>query len=345
MNALTARAVSMVMLLVALSGCAAGNVVDPFSTGGRVWPESPNIARVEFVHEFSRLADFGVQPSFLDRLVQAAAGKASDRMIRPMAVAMTADNKTIYVADPDARCVHRYDLVKGRYKCLTSRGDSALASPVGLALTEEGHLFVTDSESGRILHFSVGQKWLEAVNVQVDLKQPTGIAWDSESQQLLVIDTGQQKLMTFSPDGRLISEIGERGSLAGQFNYPTYLWLDRSGGLVISDSLNFRVQTFDKDRDFLGAFGLAGDHAGDFARPKGIATDSQGHIYVVDALFHAIQIFNTGGELLLTIGGLGQEQGQFWIPNGVFITKSDLILVADTYNKRIQVFRYIGPKE
>ena len=39
-------------------------------------------------------------------------------MIRPMAVAATGDNDMVYVADPDAQCVHRYDLARARYECL-----------------------------------------------------------------------------------------------------------------------------------------------------------------------------------------------------------------------------------
>jgi sugar lactone lactonase YvrE len=335
----------MLMLLVTLSGCASHTVVDPFSESGRVWPELPNIARIEFVREFSSLDDLGVTVSFWERIIQATAGRETDRMIRPMAVVAAPDGNTIYVADPDARCVHRYDLLKGRYTCLRSRGEQELASPVGLAITEEGNLFVSDSESGLIFRVLAGEKWLETVDLQVELKQPTGIVWDDESQQLVVIDTGQQKTIVVSISGSLINEFGERGSQAGQFNFPTYLWLSRDRELLISDSLNFRVQMFDMEGAFLGAFGVAGDHAGDFARPKGIATDSHGHIYVVDALFHAMQIFSRTGDLLLSLGGQGQGEGQFWIPSGIYITKSDLIFVADTYNKRIQVFRYIGPEE
>ena len=92
----------MLLLAAILTGCAAGTVVEPFGSGGRVWPESPNTPRIEFVREFSSLADFGVKASLWARIVQAVAGKESDRMIRPMAVAMTVDGSTIYVADPDA---------------------------------------------------------------------------------------------------------------------------------------------------------------------------------------------------------------------------------------------------
>ena len=57
-----------------------------------------------------------------------------------MAVATSADEGTIFVADPDAGCVHRYDLTKGRYSCLKISSGEELWSTVGLAVDDEGRL-------------------------------------------------------------------------------------------------------------------------------------------------------------------------------------------------------------
>jgi sugar lactone lactonase YvrE len=340
----TAKSASPLVFVAAMLGCAGGSAVDGFDAGGRVWPESPYTARVEFVREFSSLADLGVRSSFWDRLIEAAAGKEDDRMLRPMAVVSASDGSAIYVADPDARCVHRYDTVKGRYTCLKNKGgEPPLASPVGLAMTDDGTLLVSDSETGRIFRLTPGQKWLVPVELQVELKQPTGIVWDSDTGHIFVVETGRQQVVALSGEGTISFEIGERGNLPGQFNFPTYLWISDDNELYVVDSLNFRVQVFTKQGEFVRAFGVAGDHAGDFARPKGIAVDRHGHVYVVDALFHAMQIFNADGDLMLTLGGQGQGDGEFWLPNGIFIDDTNMILVADTHNKRIQVFRYVGP--
>lgn len=250
----------------------------------------------------------------------------------------------IFVADPDAGCVHRYDLRRNRYTCLeSSRGEPRL-SAVGLAVTETGVLFVTDSVRGLILKATPHMDTVEPFRVSEQLQQPTGVFWSAETQRLLVTDTARQTVLEFDLKGNLRREFGERGVLPGQFNFPTYIWLNDENELLITDSLNFRIQRLGKDGEFLGGFGEMGDQPGDFSRPKGVATDSFGHVYVVDALMHAVQIFNRQGELLLSIGNQGQGEGEFWLPNGIYITPSNLIFVADSYNKRVQVFRYVGPE-
>jgi sugar lactone lactonase YvrE len=343
MGTLATRA-ALVLIAILVTSCASQTVVDPFGGGGRVWPEAPSLERIEFVTEFSSLTDLGARPSTWRKILNMAAGRQVDAMVRPMAVATTGDGQIIFVADPDAHCVHRYDLQRSIYTCLSIKGDEMLSSPVGLTVTDDGRLFVSDSQLGRVYQVAAGKKWLEPFDLQDALQQPTGLFWDSSVKLLYVIDTGDQSIKVFSPTGVLVREFSERGSQPGQLNFPTYLWVDAGGELLVTDSLNFRVQRFDRDGTYLETFGSVGDQAGDFARPKGVATDSFGHVYVIDALFHSIQIFDRHGTLLLSIGGLGHDKGQFWLPNGIFISPDNTIFVTDSYNKRVQVFRYIGPE-
>lgn len=319
-------------------------MIDPFEAEGRSWPEPPEIARIVYVGEFSQSSDLGMKESAWSRIISFAVGARDSAMMRPMAVAVTIDRKIVFVADPDAHCVHRFDIGRGRYDCLNSGKDNPPVAPVGLAVTDGGILFVSDSQQGRLFQVAPGGNQLVSFEVSQALKQPTGLHWDAKSEHLYVTDTGKQSVMIFSLQGELTKTISERGNLPGQFNFPTYLWVDEGTELVVADSLNFRVQRFDSDGNFLSTFGKNGDQASDFARPKGIAIDSFGHVYVVDALHHAVQVFDRYGVLLLSIGNQGRGEGQFWLPNGIFITSDNTIFVADSYNKRIQVFRYVGPE-
>ena len=331
---------------IIIAGCASSTSLDPFDSENKVWPDPPDDKRIAFVGEFSQSSDLGIKKSAWNRLLSIVAGSVDDVMIRPMAVAATDDNKIIYVADPDAQCVHRYDLARARYECLRLGKNKLPVFPVGLDITDDGWLFVSDSQQGQLLQMAPGEKQLESFYAGEKLDQPTGIVWDSVSQRLYVTDTGNQSILVFDRDGDLKKTFGERGSGPGQFNFPTYLWVDSaSNELLVTDSLNFRVQRFGTDGVFLHTFGENGDKPGSFSRPKGVATDSYGHVYVVDALMHSMQIFNPNGELLLAVGGQGQGEGQFWLPNGIFITDDDMIFVADSYNKRVQVFRYVGAEK
>ncbi|MDH3276134.1 MAG: 6-bladed beta-propeller [Gammaproteobacteria bacterium] len=338
------RLVALMLSGILISSCVTSDVVGPFEGKGRVWPAAPELARIEFVREFSNLSDLGIRPSLWSQVLTFAAGPDRDSMVRPMAVAATNDGGVIFVADPDANCIHRYDLERRRYRCLVTGEGEPDISAVGLAVTEYGEVFATDSQQGRLWRAGPKDKTLKPYLVSEALDQPTGIFWSSEAQRLFVTDTGRQAVLEFDRLGNLQRVIGERGNRPGQLNYPTYLWGDSGHDLLVTDSLNFRVQRFDRDAKFLHTFGENGDQPGDFSRPKGIATDSHGHVYVIDALMHMLQIFDGKGELLLAIGEQGQGEGQFWLPNGIFITRDNKIFVADSYNKRVQVFRYVGPE-
>lgn len=322
----------------------AGGCVTPQGQGEGspmpVWPSPPAAARVAFVKSFSTPEHLGIDKGFLQRLADLLFGGRDARLARPLAVAVVGD--VIYVADPGAKGVHRFDPRGSRYDLLQAEGGTALTSPVGLARGGKGEVYVTDSALGRVFVIHPGAKFAATVPLQGDLKQPTGIAADAASGRLFVVDTARHAVLVFGADGSLQATIGRHGTADGEFNYPTLAWRDTHGRLHVTDSLNFRTQVFDERGGFFGKFGRHGDGTGDSARQKGVATDSRGHVYVVDSLFHAVQIFDGAGRFLLSVGDQGSERGQFWLPVGIFITDDDSIYVADTYNGRVQVFRYVG---
>ena len=313
-------------------------------TPNLVWPEPPEKPRVQFVRSVGKPEDLGFSKNIFTRVFEAIFGGPQEQLVRPMAVVDTGD--VLFVADPGVRGVHRFDRKAGDYTLLRQRDDQALLSPVGMALGEGGAVYVTDSALKVVFVIKPGAEFAEPLALTEPLKQPTGIAYDAATKRLFVTDTGAHTIVVLDQSGKQLAKIGERGEQPGQFNYPTYTWLDTKGRLFVTDSLNFRTQIIDTRPDtlgkVLGAFGTMGDNRGEAPRQKGIALDSFGHVYVTDSLLSAIQIFSDSGQFLLPIGGLGQGIGEFWLPAGIFIGKDDTIYVADAYNQRIQVFRYIG---
>ncbi len=331
------------LLLVAavlLGGCAPPGV-EPYTEDGKVWPASPEPPRVRFVTEFTRPADLGIRPSVWSRVVGLAAGSGEEGMQRPMAVVASPDGQLIFVADPDAQCVHRFDRRRGRYDCLAAAKDTAMVSPIGLALAADGRLFVADSATNQILVAAPDGKSLSGVDLSPPPERPTGLAL-GPAGELFVASTASHSVRRYDAAGRLVREYGGRGSGTGQMNYPTYLWLTPPAELLVTDTMNFRIQRIDAEDGVLGVFGQAGNVSGSLARPKGVAMDRHGHIYVVDGMHHAMQIFDRDGQLLLAVGEQGRDPGQFWLPSGVYATAEDLIFVADAFNRRVQVFRYVG---
>lgn len=322
-----------------LSGCAT-QIQEKPEQPALVWPADPEPPRIAFVRTFSRPDDLGISKGLFQRMRDLVFGAEESRMVRPMAVLESGG--ALYVADPGAKGVHRFDTAKGNYTLILGPEATPLPSPVGLARGTDGEVYIADSKLARVLVIRPGAKSAMPLELEGELLQPTGLAFDASSQELFVVDTKAHRIKVYSRRGALVRSIGGRGTGPGEFNYPTLLWLSPQARLFVTDSLNFRVQILDRDGRFIGKFGHQGDGTGDASRQKGVATDRHGHVYVVDSLFHAVQVFDEGGRFLLTVGAQGQDRGEFWLPVGIHIDADDTIYIADTYNRRVQVLRYVG---
>ena len=325
---------------VALAACAPATVIKHSTPPlALVWPAAPSPARIAYVRAFTGPDDFGIRKSLFTRLSDFLFGPSDERLVRPMAVA--AVDGIVYVADPGAYGVHRFDTLRGEYRLLHAEGETALPSPVALARGAAGEVYVSDSELGAVFVIRPGAD--AATRLPLDgLRQPTGVAVDPSTGRIWVVDTAAHQVLVYQHHGKPVATIGERGTGDGQFNFPTLLWRDARGHLYVTDTLNFRVQVLDASGRFLRRFGRMGDGSGDAGRQKGVATDALGHVYVVDALFGAFQVFDTEGRFLLSVGDMGQAPGEFWLPTGIFVDDASTIYVADTYNRRVQIFRYVG---
>lgn len=305
-----------------------------------VWPQAPDPPRIAFEKTFSRASDLGIARGFFQRIADTLFGSGELRLVRPMAVVVAGN--VIYVADPGAKGIHRFDQADGNYDLLRADDGSALPSPVGMARGADGEVYFTDSVLAAVFVIRRGARAAVRMKLGGSLVQPTGIAFDAVSGRMFVVDTAAHQVMIFNRDGLPAGSFGRRGDGNGEFNFPTLVWRSSAGRIYVNDTLNFRVQMFDDRGAYVAKFGRQGDGAGDQLRQKGVATDRYGHIYVVDALFSAVQIFDDAGRLLLSLGTIGRERGEFWLPVGIFIGDDDRIYIADSYNQRVQVFRYIG---
>lgn len=224
---------------------------------------------------------------------------------------------------------------------LMKNDERYFSSLIGICSDQQGNIYFTDSKENKIYIKKPSSEKIELFGSDTLLNQPTGIAYLTADDQVWLCETGLHQLKVFDKNGSVVKIIGKRGKGIGEFNYPTFIWIDIDEKIYIVDSMNFRVQIMNKNGEIVKVFGQAGDATGFFARSKGIATDSKGHIYVVDAIYHTVQIFNTNGKFLLNFGSQGNESGEFWLPAGIYIDKDDFIYVADSYNKRIQMFKLV----
>lgn len=305
------------------------------------WPAAPAPAKIQFIRAFSNASEIGIERSFWQQIGDFFVGEEISKMVRPIAT-ISVDNSIIYVADPGAHGVHRFDFKRQRYDLINLRDNRPLNSPVGLTQDKYGNVFVSDSNRAQIYKITSDSEHAIEFPLNENLKQPTGLLIHKQSSNLYIVDTARHKVLVFNSLGQFQYSFGHRGLEAGEFNYPTMISQNKQGEILITDSMNFRVQVFSPAGRFLRQFGEQGDSSGFMSRPKGIAVDNNDNIYVVDSLYHNVQLFNNQGRYLMALGEQGQDAGEYWLPTGIYIDELQYIYVADSHNQRVQVFKILG---
>lgn len=342
----TSSHLQVALLVILVAGCTPGprpekplDRLRALTTQELVWPPPPDSARIRYLASFSGSEELHGGRSFLGRLGDLVFGRSEVRLVRPTGVA--ARSGLLAVADPGGRALLLLDLETGDLTSVTSGDHEDLVSPVGVAVTREGAVYLTDSFLGRVYVYDrEGNE--RAAWGKGELERPAAIAVDEERRRIYVSDAAAHRVVVYDEAGKLVSTVGRRGSGEEEFNWPGYLCLDAGGNVFVVDSLNFRVKILTPEGRFLSSFGRHGDANGDFARPKGIGVDASGRVFVVDALFDAVQLFDANGAFLLGFGRRGVDAGEFWLPTGFALDEQDRVYVADSYNQRIQIFQLLG---
>jgi len=324
------------VLMATLFACTTSPTVPDKPAGEYIWPSPPATSRIKWLTQWSNRYDFGKPSDVMEFLI----GKERvERLRRPNGVVTdTAGN--VYVADSEAHVVFVFDQEK---KALRFLGLGRLGFPVGIAMdNKRGVVYVSDSKFDKVFGFDKNSDDVKLTfGGPSEFKNPSGMVYDEQRERLYVADTQNHAVKAFESGGRHLFTIGKRGLEDGEFNFPSYVALDKTGKIYVVDSFNFRVQVFDPDGKYIRKFGKLGDASGAFSRPAGIGVDSDGNIHVVDTAFNNFQIFNIEGRLLLWIGTTGKKPGEFYLPTGLYIDNEDRIYVSDTYNQRVQVFQYL----
>jgi DNA-binding beta-propeller fold protein YncE len=342
------------VLLSFCSGCVSqGKLAFPPDTL-LVWPKPPERPYIRYVGTISTETDLKKEVSWAQGLGELLFGKKETGvLVAPYAIAIDQDNR-LFVTDTAGAVVHVFDLNTRTYKQFADlAGQEKLLKPVGLAIVDNW-IYVVDSILRKVCVFDKNGKFIISFGSERFIR-PSGIAYWPDGRILYVADTARHTIDVFTREGKFIQQIGSRGLAPGMFNFPSHLWLDKSGKLYVSDTLNYRIQIFTNpasplrdaardtahERKFLRMFGRQGDRPGNFAHPCGVATDGYGNIYVTDRQFENVQIFDQQGRILMAFGQEGTQAGQFWLPAGIFIDSRNRIYVADSFNKRIQIFELV----
>ena len=247
----------------------------------------------------------------------------------------------------------------------------------GVAVNIESLLAVTENGSKCVHLFTKAGSWVRSFGIEVLGVCLSGITFDLKGN-VRVADMGNNKVLKFSQDGRLLQTIHHAGSESEHFNRPTGVSVSPEGLIYICDRSNHRVTVHDEEGMFLLAFGSKGSGPGCFDEPYDVTFGSDGLVYVTDngnrrvcvwskvgtfqrdfkTLYdptciaatgdnhllitslasHTVMVYTLKRQLVHEFGGHGSDTGRLDGPYGICVDDSGAVYVADCVNRHVQVF-------
>jgi len=173
-------------------------------------------------------------------------------------------------------------------------------------------------------------------------RSPSSVALDSFGN-LLIADTGNNRIQKFDSSGNFLLEFGGLGSSSGGLNGPTDA-VQNSLSIYVVDSMNERVVEYDIEGHFLSVC-LSEDVLSDARHGYGLrklAFSQTGYAFITDVEADAVMVFSKFWEPVSVVGGFGAGEGRFSDPVGLALTEVDEVLVCDSGNGRLQKLDSVG---
>ncbi|MCG2725570.1 MAG: hypothetical protein L6420_04810, partial [Elusimicrobia bacterium] len=201
--------------------------------------------------------------------------------------------------------------------------------PRGVALDDEGNIFIADSDNNRVVKLS------------------------PEGEELMILGCRKE-----GKDNKKHGEKYENRKSTGCFHQPRGMAINSSNEIYVADTNNSRVQKFSSEGEFIMSFSLPKtdkkehkekddydneekkgrgnqDEKGELGRPYGIALNNEGNIYITDGKGKRVLKYNGEGVLESEIG----EDLKWKEPYGIAIDgKSQCLIVTDEKEGKIYKF-------
>ena len=179
----------------------------------------------------------------------------SEGMVDPGGLAIDTRNRFLYVADveQDQILVYDADSLKllrrigtgGKQHSLTTPGD--FARPGGVAVDQEGNLYVADTLNNRIEIFDADGNFISMFGKAGDgpgyFARPKGVAIDGDGH-VWVADGMQDRVSVYTKEGQLLISLGGHGLLPGQFQGLVAITIDKRNRVFTSEIFPGRAQQF-----------------------------------------------------------------------------------------------------
>ena len=264
---------------------------------------------------------------------------------RPLGVSWGPDGD-VFVSDTGNRriCVFtttgRFIREMGRVAASATAAERRLAlqQPAGLAVAEDGSVYVADVRAGVVRHFDRRGELIGSLRAPVTPTVPKWMPVDVALFAGEVYVADAQGVAVFNAKGKLVRRF-DRSTTASAFQRPASVSVREDGALVVSDTNAARVVALGpKGQHYWAIPSSDATESRVFGLPRGLAIADNDSVMVVDAFRFGLTHLSSTGEVLETYGREGSKPGQFRYPNDVAI-REELLVVADKENDRVQVLR------
>ena len=222
-----------------------------------------------------------------------------------------------------------------------------LNGPWGVAVSDDGHVIVTECDSNCVTILDNEGKKMKSFGGEggsgnVQFSFPRGVAITPDN---FILVSDNHRIQKISMDGDCVASVGGSGSGRLQFHCPVGIAISPiTGQVYIADADNHRIQVLNPDLTFSRSFGKKGSGNGQFSTPSDVAIDSQGLVYVTDSYNHRIQKFTPNGKFVARFSSYGSGPGQLKYPRGITIDTAGtgLVYVSEKDNNLVSVFTSDG---
>ncbi len=157
---------------------------------------------------------------------------------------------------------------------------------------------------------TVQPTFLLIVNRQSGLLRDARAISVAPDGSIYIADTGHNRVLQLSPDGKLVGEIGDLGEEHGQFRWPIDVAAEQGTNIWVSDFGNRRVERFTRRFTWQGTIELPSVDGETGAQPGLLAVTVLGDLFVVDQDGQRLLKFNPLGALQAEFG---DRKGAGWI--------------------------------
>ena len=135
------------------------------------------------------------------------------------------------------------------------------------------------------------------------LVAPNGVIFVSEGH-----GAGNNRILKFSKEGKLLKTWGKLGAGPGEFDQPHSMAMDSKGRLFVGDRNNNRIQIFDQDGKFIAEWKQ-------FSRPSGVYIGKNDILYVADSESESVSRNHDGWKRGIRIGNAKDGKLLAFIPD------------------------------